>query len=282
MKDESAHGSPELLTDTMSQRKTRLVPVNFMPVQAETSAFHRVANQSVGLIRQPIRGYVQPAGVAHTVELVSTKEPGNSPISSPPMPTNANSVTRFPADSKLEDEKSDFHQNRGTSKLDYSCLETEQEKPPMLPSEIRRQEKSRECHFRESEFEKPTVGKPKPERALERFEQWMPGSRPKNRENVERNGRVLYLQITKGNGQAQEETSVKHKLLTRSMSDSAGSPKMEIFKTKELFAKNMMEFQSTEAKIPNGEITVVDTKVSVAQLRNAFLETANGSKKPEL
>lgn len=277
MKEESIRGSPELLTDTVSQRKTRPVPVNFVPLQSETSAFHRVANQPLGLIRQPTHGYIQPAGVPHTAKLVVSEEPKSNPASSFSLMANS----RFPINTTVDGEKSGLHQSYGSAKSAVCNLEAEQERQPILPSEIRRQGKSRERHFEGGECQRPTVGKPKslgPEQ--EQFKPWIPGPPAKIRENVERSERVMYLQSAKG--KIREETPFKYKLLTRSMSDHTGSPKLEVFRSKEHIAKNAMEFQSTETKIPNGEIAVVDTKVSVAQLRNAFLETANASKKPEL
>ncbi|KAL8165000.1 UNVERIFIED_CONTAM: hypothetical protein K2H54_023886 [Gekko kuhli] len=274
VKEESARGSPELLTDTVSQRKTRLVPVNFVPLQSETSAFHRAANQPLGLIHQPTHGYIQPAGVPHTAKLVVSEEPKSNLASSFPLMANTTDTT-------MDGEKSDLRHNYGSSKIAVCSLEAEQGRQPILPSEIRRQGKSRERHFEGGECQKPTIGKLKllePEQ--EPFKPWMPGPPAKTRENVERSERVMYLQSAKG--RVREETPFKSKLLTRSMSDHSGSPKLEVFRSKEHTAKNTMEFQSTETKIPNGEITMVDTKVSVAQLRNAFLETANASKKPEL
>ncbi|XP_054846828.1 supervillin isoform X4 [Eublepharis macularius] len=281
VKEESARGSPELLTDTVSQRKTRPLPVNFVPLQSETSAFHRVANQPLGLVRQPTHGYIQPAGVPHTAKLGVSEEPKRNPVSSLPSMANAGFITRVPTDTTMDGEKSDLHQNYGSSKFAVHDLEAEQERQPILPSEIRRQGKSRERHFEGNECQKPTAGKPKSlELEQERFKQWMPGPPVNIRENVERSERVMYLQSAKG--KVREEIPLKYKLLTRSMSDHTDSPKLEVFRSKEHVAKNAMEFQSTETKIPNGEITMVDTKVSVAQLRNAFLETASASKKPEL
>ncbi|XP_060104180.1 supervillin isoform X3 [Heteronotia binoei] len=277
VKEESARGSPELLTDTVFQRKTRPVPVNFVPLQSETSAFHRAANQPLSLIRQPTHGYIQPAGVPHTAKLVVSDEPKSNPASSFPLMAN----TKFPTDTTMDDEKSDLHQNYGSSRIAVCSLEADQGRQPILPSEIRRQGKSKERHFEGGECQKPPGGKPKSlELEQEQFKQWMPGPPAKTRENVERSERVMYLQSAKA--KVREETPFKYKLLTRSVSDHTGSPKLEVFRSKEHIAKNAMEFQSTETKIPNGEITMVDTKVSVAQLRNAFLETANASKKPEL
>lgn len=285
MKEESARGSPELLTDIVSQRKARPVPVNFVPLQSETSAFHRVAHQPLGLVRQPTHGYVQPAGIAHTSKLVAAEESEKIPFSNVPGLVNATFITRIPADALLDDEKSNLGQNCGPLKFIYSNMETEQEKQPIMTSEGHGQGKNRENHIRGGELEKSTIDLPKllePKKELKDFKQWIPEPQVKTHENVERSERIMYLQNAKGKSQVQEETPVKHKLLMRSMSDYTGSPELKVFRSKEHVAKNAMAFQSTEAKISNGEITTVDTKVSVAQLRNAFLETANTRKKPEL
>ncbi|XP_042327221.1 supervillin isoform X9 [Sceloporus undulatus] len=285
VKEESTHGSPELLADTVSQRKIRPVPANFVPLQSETSAFHRVASQPLGLLCRPVHGYVQPAGIAHTAKLVASEERESHPVSSHPEPANTNFINRFPPDVSMDNGKTDLPQALEPTKLSYSTLETEQERQPVLPSGIHRQGKNRESKSREGDVENIQTGKPKsvePDREIENLKQQIPGTLMKTGENNERSERVMYLQSTKGKVQAREEVPVKQKILTRSLSDYTGSPKLEVFKHKEHVAKNTMEFQSMEGKIPNGEITMVDTKVSVAQLRNAFLETANASKKPEL
>ncbi|XP_044280776.1 supervillin isoform X5 [Varanus komodoensis] len=290
VKEESARGSPELLPDTVSQRKIRPVPVNAMPLQSESSAFHRVASQPFSLVSQPTHGYVQPAGIAHTAKLVACEEPENNSVSSVPVPANATFMIRSLPDTMMEEEKSDLLEDPQSLKRDYTGVAAEQERQPVLPSEVCRQDKSRENHLRRDDSKKLTTGKPKSletQRELDCVKQWMPEPQVKTQENIERSERIVYLQRAKGKVQAQEENPAKHKLITRSLSDYSGSPKIELFRSKEHVAKNTMEFQSTEAKVPqaktpNGEITMVDTKVSVAQLRNAFLETANASKKPEL
>uniref|UniRef100_A0A8D2Q8W9 Supervillin n=1 Tax=Varanus komodoensis TaxID=61221 RepID=A0A8D2Q8W9_VARKO len=285
VKEESARGSPELLPDTVSQRKIRPVPVNAMPLQSESSAFHRVASQPFSLVSQPTHGYVQPAGIAHTAKLVACEEPENNSVSSVPVPANATFMIRSLPDTMMEEEKSDLLEDPQSLKRDYTGVAAEQERQPVLPSEVCRQDKSRENHLRRDDSKKLTTGKPKSletQRELDCVKQWMPEPQVKTQENIERSERIVYLQRAKGKVQAQEENPAKHKLITRSLSDYSGSPKIELFRSKEHVAKNTMEFQSTEAKVPqaktpNGEITMVDTKVSVAQLRNAFLETVTFS-----
>ncbi|XP_034616046.1 supervillin isoform X14 [Trachemys scripta elegans] len=300
VKEESAHGSPELVTDPVSQKKSHPVPVDYMPLQSETSSFDRVASQTLSSVCQPIHGYIQPAGVAHTAKLMATEDPENISISSLLISDNAGVMTKSPPATALEKEKSNMLQNYG-SKPDECPLGTEQllkNRKPILPSEVLRQGKSNEDHFRASEFDKATVpssliSKPKAnsselQKELECTKHQVPEPLFKTRENTERSETVMYIQSgsishsAKAKGQAQEVSTMKHKLLTRSMSDYTGSPKPEALKSKETVTRKEMAFQSAEANVPNGEIGMVDTKVSVAQLRNAFLETINVHKKTEL
>uniref|UniRef100_A0A8C5RU81 Gelsolin-like domain-containing protein n=1 Tax=Laticauda laticaudata TaxID=8630 RepID=A0A8C5RU81_LATLA len=285
VKEDSSRGNLELLTDTMSQRKILPVPVFVVPLQSETSAFHRVASKPFDLACQPAQGYVQPAGITHTDQLVAPEEPKRNPTSRIPIQADTSFITRFPPDAMMDSEKCHMIQNYGSSKLDYSGLEAEKERQTVQASEMHRQMKSREAYCGEGGFKKDSTVKLKPlkvEKDLKSFKEWMPELKMKIHENVEKTEKVMYLQSARGIAQAQEEITVKPKFLIRSLSDHTGSPKLEVFKSKEHVTKSTMQFQSTEGKIPNGEITVVDTKVSVAQLRNAFLETANAKKKPEL
>ncbi|CAM5094301.1 unnamed protein product [Eretmochelys imbricata] len=300
VKEESAHGSPELVTDPVSQKKSHPVPVDYMPLQSETSSFHRVATQTLSSVRQPIHGYIQPAGVAQTAKLMATEDPENISISSLLLPDNASIMTKSPPATALEKEKSNILQNYG-SKPDECPLGTEQlleNRKPILPSEVLRQGKSNEDHFRASEFDKATVpssliSKLKANSSELQKEQECTKhqvSEPhfKTHENTERSETVMHIQSgsisysAKAKGQAQEVSTMKHKLLTRSMSDYTGSPKPEALNSKETVTRKEMVFQSAEANVSNGEIGMVDTKVSVAQLRNAFLETINAHKKTEL
>ncbi|XP_068091798.1 supervillin isoform X3 [Hyperolius riggenbachi] len=98
---------------------------------------------------------------------------------------------------------------------------------------------------------------------------------------------TLYLQSgsalfpSKPQSQPKEVSTMRHKMFVRSMSDSTGTQKMEVFKMKESEAENEMVFLSTEENslVANGEAGTVNTKVSVAQLRSAYLESANSSRR---
>ncbi|NXY67679.1 SVIL protein, partial [Glareola pratincola] len=290
VKEENAHGNPELVTDTVSQRKSRPVPAHYVPLQTETSAFDRVINQPVSSVRQPIHGYIQPAGVAHTAQLMATEEPANISVGSLLLPDSVSILTKSSAATAPESEKEEAL-GYGAKPDEEDSLEGEQAskgRRPILPSEIRKQGKNHEGLFGGGESDTPvgsssftsklkTVNS-EVQRELECNKRQAPEQQFKTSENIERSEAVMYIQSgsvaqpAKAKAPVWKVSTAKHKVLTRSMSDYTVAPKLEAFKSKE----------SIEANAPNGEIGTVDTKVSVAQLRNVFLETANANKKTEL
>lgn len=288
MKEESARGSPELATDTVSQRKSHPVPAHHMPLQTETSAFDRVINQPVSSVRQPIHGYIQPAGIAHTAQLMATEEKANISVGNHLPPDSVSLLTKSSAATASEREKKEAL-GYG-AKPDEDSLEGEQAskgRRPILPSEIRKQGKNHEGLFGGGEPDTAVgsssfASKPKVnsevQREPESSKRQAPEQQFKTPENVERSEAVMYIQSgsvsqpAKAKAPVWKVSTAKHKVLTRSMSDYTVAPKLEAFKSNE----------SMEANAPNGEIGMVDTKVSVAQLRNVFLETASANKKTEL
>ncbi|XP_068529708.1 supervillin isoform X8 [Anas acuta] len=289
VKEESARGSPEPVTDSVSQRKSHPVPAHYMPLQTETSAFDRVVNQPVSAVRQPIHGYIQPAGVAHTAQLMATEEAENLPVGSRLLADSVSLLTKPAVAPASESDKKEAL-GYGAKPDEEEALEGEQAskgRRPILPSEIRKQGKSHEGLFG-GELDTTTMGslssasKPKVnsevQRELECNRRQGPEQPPKAPENIERSEAVMYIQSgsvsqpDKAKGPVWKVSTAKHKVLTRSMSDYTVAPKLASFHSKE----------STEANAANGEIGMVDTKVSVAQLRNVFLETANANKKTDL
>ncbi|KAM7072450.1 supervillin isoform 10-T10 [Acridotheres tristis] len=289
VKEESARGSPELVTDTVSQRKSHPVPAHYVPLQTEPSAFDRVINQPVSSVRQPIHGYIQPAGIAHTAQLMAAEEPANTPVGSLLPPDNVSLGTKSSAVTAPESEKKEAA-GYGAKPNEEDSLEGEQAskgRRPILPSEIRKQGKNHEGLFGGGELETPVgssscASKSKVnsevQRELECNKRQAPEQQFKTPENMERSEAVMYiqsgsvLQPDKAKAPVWKVSTTKHKVLTRSMSDYTVTTKLEPFKSKE----------SVEGNPPNGEIGMVDTKVSVAQLRNVFLESANANKKTEL
>ncbi|XP_071889843.1 supervillin isoform X17 [Anas platyrhynchos] len=290
VKEESARGSPEPVTDSVPQRKSHPMPAHYMPLQTETSAFDRVVNQPVSAVRQPIHGYIQPAGVAHTAQLMATEEAENLPVGSRLVADSVSLLTKPAAAPASESDKKEAL-GYGAKPDEEEALEGEQAskgRRPILPSEIRKQGKSHEGLFGGGELDTTTMGssssasKPKVnsevQRELECNRRQGPEQPPKAPENIERSEAVMYIQSgsvsqpDKAKGPVWKVSTAKHKVLTRSMSDYTVAPKLASFHSKE----------STEANAANGEIGMVDTKVSVAQLRNVFLETANANKKTDL
>ncbi|NXK53017.1 SVIL protein, partial [Chauna torquata] len=289
VKEESARGSPELVTDSVSQRKSHPVPAHYMPLQTETSAFDRVINQPVSSVRQPIHGYIQPAGIAHTAQLMATEEPENISVGSRLLPESVNLLTKSAAATASESEKKEAL-GYGAKPGEEDSLEGEQAskgRRPILPSEVRKQGKSHEGLFGGGELDttmgsSSSASKPKVnsevQRELECNRRQGPEQQSKTSENIERSEAVMYIQSgsvsqpAKAKGPVWKVSTAKHKVLTRSMSDYTVAPKLEAFHSKE----------SMETNAANGEIGMVDTKVSVAQLRNVFLETANANKKTDL
>ncbi|KAM7124420.1 supervillin isoform 12-T12 [Ciconia maguari] len=289
VKEESARGSPELVTDTVSQRKSHPMPAHYMPLQTETSAFDRVINQPVSSVRQPIHGYIQPAGIAHTAQLMATEEPANISVGSLLLPDSVSLLAKSSAATASESEKKEAF-GYGAKLDEEDSLEGEQAskgRRPILPSEIRKQGKNHESLFGGGELDTPVGSSSfasklkvnsEVQRELECNKRQDPEQQFKNPENIERSEAVMYIQSgsvsqpAKAKAPVRKVSTAKHKVLARSMSDYTVAPKLEAFKSKE----------SMEANAPNGEIGMVDTKVSVAQLRNVFLETANANKKTEL
>ncbi|NXT23995.1 SVIL protein, partial [Syrrhaptes paradoxus] len=285
VKEESARGSPELVTDTVSQRKSQPVPAHYMPLPTEASAFDRVVNQPVTSVRQPIHGYIQPAGIAHTAQLMATEEPAN--ISAGSLPPDKASLLKPSAAAASEREKKEALVCG--EKNEEDSLEGEQaskSRRPILPSEIRKQGKNHEGLFG-GELDAPVESSSlasklqvnsEVQKELECNQRQGPEQQFKTPENIERSEAVMYIQSgsvsqpAKAKAPVWKVSTAKHKVLTRSMSDYTVAPKLEAFKSTE----------SMEANAPSGEIGTVDTKVSVAQLRNVFLETANANKRTEL
>ncbi|XP_015708674.1 supervillin isoform X6 [Coturnix japonica] len=204
VKEESARGSPEPVTDSVSQRKSQPVPAHYMPLQTETSAFDRVLNQPVSAVRQPIHGYIQPAGIVHTAQLMATEEPENIFTGSRLLSDSVSPLTKSAAATVPESEKKEV--------LAYGAKPGEEESPeseqaskgrrPILPSEIRKQGKSHEGLF----GEEPDTGagstspasKPKVSSDVQQEQECKKKQAPeqqlKTPENMERSEAVMYIQ----------------------------------------------------------------------------------------
>ncbi|XP_075068122.1 supervillin isoform X2 [Mixophyes fleayi] len=275
VRDENMHGSPKFDTETSTQKKHHAAPVYYMPFQSENSAFDRVY-KSPNQVRQPIHGYIQPANVARTPKVVSRTESDNVMVSA-----FTTSLKNPRAVNEVNAEKSRQVYQGLTSTLDPLRSETSNGK------------------LHGSFDEKPIYISTN---ASNRTTDEVPGQRnqppfisqsvsPQNKtpESMGKTEAILYLQsqsallLAKPLGPPKEISTIKHKMLARSLSDSTGAQKQEAFKPKDPEEEKEMVFLGTEenSHIENGEAGTVNTKVSVAQLRSAFLETANLSKKAD-
>ncbi|XP_039695653.1 supervillin isoform X5 [Pteropus medius] len=292
VKEESARSSPELGSESLTQRRHQPVPMPYLPFQSENSAFDRVTGKAAGSARQPIRGYVQPADPVHTAVLVTSETPENVSECSW-VGSAAQNVTKPPTLKVLEDERRDtpvLHICESKAEEDVPFTEAlEKSRKALLASEDGGLAGSQEDPTGDEDLGEPATSTV----TLEHQKEPENSSHPPQVQHqfTERTGKskmVLYVQSEPvfqdagASGHKQEASRRKHKVLTRSLSDYTGPPQLQALKCKDLAAKGEPEMQSPKAEGPQVEASMLDTKVSVAQLRNAFLEFASARKKPEL
>ncbi|XP_049737673.1 supervillin isoform X3 [Elephas maximus indicus] len=293
VKEESARSSPELASESLTQRRHQPGPVHYLSFQSENSAFDRVLTKTSSSARQPIHGYVQPADSIHTAKLATTENPEN--VSECSWVESATQHVMKPSTSKvLEDEGGDtpvLHIYESKTEEDVLLTEAlEKSRKTLLTLEDRGLVRSQEEDPSGNEdFGKPTVNTVTVEHQKE---QECLSHPPKGQHQpTERKGRsemVLYVQREPASqdaslaGHKKEVSTKRRKVLTRSLSDYTGPPQLQASKCKDPVFKRELEPQSSKAEGPYVEVGMVDTKVSVAQLRSVFLESASASKRPEL
>ncbi|XP_053751199.1 supervillin isoform X9 [Panthera pardus] len=292
VKEESARNSPELTSEPLTQRRQQPVPVQCLSFQSENSAFDRVSSRAAGSARQPIRGYVQPADPVHTATLVTSEIPEN--VSECSWGASATqSVKKPPSLKVLESERREtpvLHICESKAEEDVLFTEAlEESRDTLLALEDHGLARSREEPSGSDDFGKPVVSTATFE--LRKEPESLSHPPPTQQQPTERMGRqevVLYVQSepvsqdARATGHKKEAFTKKRKVLTRSLSDYTGPPQLQALKCKDPASKQEHESQTSKAEGPPTEVGVLDTKVSVAQLRNAFLESVNASKKREL
>ncbi|XP_032126161.1 supervillin isoform X3 [Sapajus apella] len=304
VKEESARNSPELASESVSQRRHRPAPVHYLPFQSEHSAFDRVPSKAAGSARQPIRGYVQPADPGHTAKMV-TAEPPEHVSECSWVPSATQSVPKPPTLKVLEGERRESpvlhiceskaeeeQEEEGEEKEEEDVLFTEaleQSKKTLLALEGDELARSLEDPSGNEDFGKPVVSTV----TLEHQKELEGMARPPQAQHqpTERTGRsemVLYVQSepvsqdAKPSSHNKEDLMKKRKVRVRSLSDFTGPPHLQAWKCKDPASRRESELPSPKAEGPYGEFGVLDTKVSVAQLRSMFLASANASRTPEL
>ncbi|XP_074049172.1 supervillin isoform X5 [Macrotis lagotis] len=299
VKEESARSSPECTSDPLIQRKHQPASVHCMSLQSETSAFDRVTSKPVTSTRQPIHGYIQPAGHVHTAKLVASEKLENFSGSNQVEPAIPD-LTKFPTPSATEeagrDENLELHIYESDPKEDTLRVETLGKSRKIYP-EVHEQVKNGEDPYGSSNQRRPTISSTFTSKQRTNTSELWPDLESKAEpseaqyqlpEKIGRSETVMYMHNQPSSETAPpkhpkpEVSTMKHKLLTRSLSDHTGDPKPEVFKCMETLSRKELQFQHAGDEALPGEVGTVDTKVSVAQLRNVFLESASANKKAEL
>nr|XP_055190451.1 supervillin isoform X9 [Nyctereutes procyonoides] len=294
VREESARSSPEVASEPFTQRRHQPVPVHCSSFQSENSAFDRVSSKAASSVRQPIRGYVQPADPIHTATLVTSEIPEN--ISEYSWGGSATQNVRKPPISKvLESERREDTSilRICESKTEEDMLFTEaleKSRKTLLDLEDHELMRSHEEPSGNEDLGKPAVSTVTLEHQMEAESPSHPlETQQQPTERISRQEMVLYVQSepvsqdARVTGHRREAFTKKRKVLTRSLSDYTGPPQLQApLKCKDPTSKQDPELQSSRAEGPPTEVGMLDTKVSVAQLRNAFLESVNASKKREL
>ncbi|MBN3311165.1 SVIL protein, partial [Amia calva] len=273
-KEEGVRGSPELATERAASRRHQ-VSTPYVPFHSESSTFDRVTAAHPNVVRQPAYGFIQSAGQVQSAKSVTMGE--------------------------MEDGASQSNRSVPTSSATKAQVRTEgllKSRKAVLPSEIRRREKSHEDPHRVGDEEQPAVSRYaayRPHldsevvpRSME-VASWQQTDDLQSRANetLQRSDTAVYLRGSglapaRHRGQGQEVSTAKHKMLTRSMSDFGIGPRLSVFRNLEPSPNKEMVFHSADGSMPNGDLSSLDTRVSVAQLRHTYLESANASKKQEL
>ncbi|XP_040611281.1 supervillin isoform X2 [Mesocricetus auratus] len=283
VKEESARSSPELTSESLIQRRQQPGPAHFLSIQSESSAFDRVPSKVVSAIR-PSRSCVLPADPVHAVKLVTVDMPGSTSECSWVESTTPN-VIKSTTLKILEGgsrDASGLHICESKAK-DVLAPETLERSPKsFLTSEDDSLVRGHEDPSGNEDLDESTTRSIAVEPERERRIQHQPTQR------TGRSEMVLYVQSgpvsqdATSTSHTKEASPKKRKVLARSLSDYTGPPQLQAPRHKDAVPKQELELRSSGAEGPGAEASVLDTRVSVAQLRNVFLESARASKKPEL
>nr|XP_012644504.1 supervillin isoform X3 [Microcebus murinus] len=281
VKEESAHGSPELASESLTQRRHPPAPVPCLSFQSEHSAFDRVPSKAASSARQPSRP-------GHTARLVTTETPENIPecswsgsalqtVPEPPALKVAEGESRDAPAVRVREPRAEagvlFAGAPEKSRRALSALEDD----GFL--------RSHEEPSGKEDFGQPTVSTVTLERQKEgESVSHLAQAQPQPAQRMGRSEMVLCVQNEPVSQDATLTTGhrKKHKVLTRSLSDYTRPPQLQASECKVPAPTPELAPRSSKAEGLSGEVGVPDTKVSVAQLRSMFLESANACKRPEL
>lgn len=278
VKEESARSSPELTSESLTQRRQQPAPAHFLSIQSESSAFDRVTSKAVSSLR-PSRSGVLPADPVHAIKLVTMDTPESSSECSwvgSATPKVIKSTTLKILESGSRDAPVlHIHESKAEDELSPEPLE--RNRKSLLTSEDDGLVRGHKDPSDDKDLEKATIHSIHVE--------------PEREQQVQRTGRsemVLYVQSgpvsqdATSTSPAKEASPKKRKVVARSLSDYTGPPQLQAPRHKDAAPKQALELQSSRAEGPGAEASILDTRVSVAQLRNVFMESTRASKKPEL
>lgn len=286
MKEESARSSPELGPESLTQRRPQPVPLHCLSFASESSAFDRVVSKPAGASRHSLRGYVQPTEPNHPAKLVTSETPENLSEGSWVGSTPAKALFQSPAMKVLEGERMESP--------DLHICESNAEEDALFAEVLEKNQKTLlalEDHGRLRSHQDPSGNENFGKRAVS-LEPWNESQNrsshpPTHHQPTDRMGRtemVLYVQnepvsqevgVT---GPTKEALTKKHKVRIRSLSDYTGPSQLQALRARDPASRRL----SAQAVEPPVEAGMLDTRVSVAQLRNAFLESASASRKSKL
>ncbi|XP_023557564.1 supervillin isoform X1 [Octodon degus] len=277
VKEESARGGPELASESFPQRRHQTV--HYLSFQSENSAFDRVPRRAVSSMRQASRAYVQPADPVPIVKLMTAETPESVSECSWVGSATSN-VIKAPTQKVLEGERRDapvLHICEPKTAEDVIFPDTLEKSPKALMTlEDEGLMKSHEDPSGNEDLGRDSI-------TLEAQKE--PPAQHQPTKQMGRSEVVLYVksepvpQETTSAERKKEAAPRKHKVRTRSMSDYTGASQLQALGSKD---SAELELQASKADGPCAEPSMLDTRVSVAQLRNMFLESARTSKKPEL
>ncbi|XP_067863417.1 supervillin a isoform X3 [Heptranchias perlo] len=294
LKEEGIRSSPEIVKD-ITHRRPQQMPVHYISLLSESPTVNAVSKPSAA--QQPV--FVQPTDPVdganampkeYKSSVVGNRVPGSTILST--TRTEETNDTEFGRRSVYSPE----------SKLDEpgSTRNLLKSRKAVLPSQVRKQEKGLEetvCDMRvvhshvytAEEDEKPPVHKPSSavaDRSEELESCFLVPTEISWYKPVDANQkseRTLYIQkepgvhsradAGRGKAQTKEAFNEKHKLKCSTL-DNLEAPKVEV--------PNSEELQGTSTDVLSGDAGTVDTRVSVAKLRSAYLEIANASRNQDL
>ncbi|KAM4828750.1 supervillin isoform 1-T1 [Thomomys bottae] len=283
VKEESARSSPELSSESLTQRRHQPVPAHYLSFQSENSAFDRVISKASSSGRQLSRGCVQPKNPIHAVKVVTTETPEHVSESSW-VGSATSDVINPPPLKVLEGEPRDVPTLHICESKAEDLLFSEA--PEKSHKTVLTLKDGIGMHFQDPPGNEDLGKLAVSTVALEPRQD--PPAQHQPAERTSRSEVVLYVQNESGSQDAtlthhpKKASSRKHKVLTRSLSDYTGPPQLQALRHKDPASKQELQPPTSKAEGTCAEAAMLDTKVSVAQLRNAFLECARANKKPEL